>query len=188
MLQAVYNNMKISLDGVVLTPTDANGNAVEPFAVNGTIYLPLRSIGNALGLGVNWNGGTATAELSTPIIINGTTVYEDGNVTIRFVGCTKKDSYGTSIYNAVFNVTNKTNYELDFQTDAIAFNGVSYNGLSGSDAVAPNSTGNIKFYRYNDELPLTGVTKISGSIRVIDFSYEFLKDSYDAKFVDITAG
>lgn len=185
--QLIYNNIKISLDGVNLTPTDANGNPVEPFVINGTTYLPVRAVGNALGLNVNWNGVTNTAELSTPKTINGIVVYEDSYVLIKFVGCTKETSFSSKEYNAIFNVTNKTGYELTFQCDALAFNGISFNNLGGSEEVAPNSTGNIKFYTYDDELPLTGITKLSGTIRVIDFTYELLSLSYDAKFVDITA-
>ena len=61
-----YTDIKIQLDGKQITPTDANGNAVEPFAVNGTTYLPVRAVSNALGLGVNWNAATSTVELTSP--------------------------------------------------------------------------------------------------------------------------
>lgn len=60
-----YMDIKITLDGQAVTPTDANGNTVEPFAIDGTIYLPIRGIGNALGMGVNWDGKTSTAILTT---------------------------------------------------------------------------------------------------------------------------
>lgn len=45
-----YNNIQIALDGKTITPKDVNGNIVEPFAINGTVYLPVRAVGNALGL------------------------------------------------------------------------------------------------------------------------------------------
>lgn len=63
---ADYQNIRITLDGKEITPTDANGNVVEPFSVDGTTYLPVRAIGNALGLGVDWDGSTGTVVLSTP--------------------------------------------------------------------------------------------------------------------------
>ena len=59
-----YNNIKISLNGQTITPKDANGNTVEPFAINGTTYLPVRAVGDALGLDVNWSAGTSTVLLS----------------------------------------------------------------------------------------------------------------------------
>ena len=51
-----YNNIKISLNGQTITPKDANGNTVEPFAISGTTYLPVRAVGEALGLDVDWDG------------------------------------------------------------------------------------------------------------------------------------
>lgn len=62
--QLVYNNIKISLNGTTITPTDASGNVVEPFTINGTTYLPVRAISNALGLNVNWNSSTNTVEIT----------------------------------------------------------------------------------------------------------------------------
>lgn len=58
-----YDNIKISIDGKAVSPTDANGNAVEPFILEGTTYLPVRAVGNALGLEVGWEQETKTATL-----------------------------------------------------------------------------------------------------------------------------
>lgn len=61
-----YNNIKILLDGEELIPRDVNGNYVEPFIIDGTTYLPVRGISNALGLDVDWDGKTQTVLLTTP--------------------------------------------------------------------------------------------------------------------------
>ena len=58
-----YNDIKIRLNGKELLPKDANGNAVEPFIIDGTTYLPVRAVGNALGLNVGWDGETKTVIL-----------------------------------------------------------------------------------------------------------------------------
>ncbi|WP_343121170.1 copper amine oxidase N-terminal domain-containing protein [Intestinimonas butyriciproducens] len=58
-----YTGIKITLNGAAVTPKDANGNAVEPFAIEGTTYLPVRAVANALGLGVTWDGATSTIRL-----------------------------------------------------------------------------------------------------------------------------
>ena len=60
MIEANYMDIKLVVDGVEITPTDANGNTVEPFASEGTTYLPVRAIGEALGKQVTWDGSTAT--------------------------------------------------------------------------------------------------------------------------------
>ncbi len=62
-INAWYSNIKICVNGEYITPTDANGNAVEPFTVNGTTYLPVRAIGNALGMAVDWDNDTKTVFL-----------------------------------------------------------------------------------------------------------------------------
>lgn len=60
MIEANYMGIRIVVDGKEITPTDANGNVVEPFASGGTTYLPVRAIGEALGKEVTWDGDTAT--------------------------------------------------------------------------------------------------------------------------------
>lgn len=59
-----YTGIKITLNGTPVSPTDASGAAVEPFAMNGTTYLPVRGIANALGLGVSWDQATQTVALT----------------------------------------------------------------------------------------------------------------------------
>lgn len=51
-----FNDIKIFIDGGEIVPKDANGNVVEPFIMNGTTYLPVRAISNALGKEVEWDG------------------------------------------------------------------------------------------------------------------------------------
>ena len=55
-----YRDIKLQIDGVPLTPRDANGNVVEPFIYNGTTYLPVRAVGEAFGKAVEWDGNTNT--------------------------------------------------------------------------------------------------------------------------------
>lgn len=59
-----YNNIKISLNSQEILPKDATGNYVEPFIINGTTYLPVRAVANALGISVDWDGNTNTVILS----------------------------------------------------------------------------------------------------------------------------
>ena len=55
-IQAAYMNIKLVIDGVPVTPKDSNGTTVEPFIYNGTTYLPVRAVGEALGKQVGWDG------------------------------------------------------------------------------------------------------------------------------------
>ena len=54
--QLTYSDIKVALDGEILDLADATGAEVEPFAINGTTYLPVRAISQALGFQVAWNG------------------------------------------------------------------------------------------------------------------------------------
>lgn len=58
-----YDNINVTLDGEVLILTDALGNYVEPFTIEGTTYLPLRAISSALGLSVEWKEESKTVNL-----------------------------------------------------------------------------------------------------------------------------
>lgn len=58
-----YSDIKLCVNGEYVQPRDANGAAVEPFTINGTTYLPVRAVGNALGLDVDWDGTTSTVYL-----------------------------------------------------------------------------------------------------------------------------
>lgn len=75
-LTATFNNIQVKLDGKLLNLHDAAGKTVEPFVIDGTTYLPIRAISEALGLGVDWNGSSNTVILTskpeeTPVATQG---------------------------------------------------------------------------------------------------------------------
>ena len=72
-----YNNIKITLDGKEIRPTDAGGNYVEPFIIEGTTYLPVRGVASALGLDVEWDANTKTVKLSTNGSATANNLYSD---------------------------------------------------------------------------------------------------------------
>ncbi len=57
---ANYVGVRLVVDGVMVTPKDAKGNTVEPFIADGTTYLPVRALAEALGKEVEWDGTTKT--------------------------------------------------------------------------------------------------------------------------------
>ena len=63
-LTATYKDIRIVVNGQQITPQDINGNVVEPFVNNGTTYLPIRAVGEALGYDVSWDSITNTVTLS----------------------------------------------------------------------------------------------------------------------------
>jgi hypothetical protein len=63
-IEAFYSNIKISIDGNIVELKDTTGNPVEPFIYEGTTYLPVRAIAEALGMEVKFNETTNTVELA----------------------------------------------------------------------------------------------------------------------------
>lgn len=77
-LQAYYNNIKVMLNGNYVNLVDGNGKTVEPFIVDGTTYLPVRAVSEALGLPVEWDSANATVVMGTKPEGQGTSLTELG--------------------------------------------------------------------------------------------------------------
>ncbi|MDR2168460.1 MAG: copper amine oxidase N-terminal domain-containing protein [Clostridiales bacterium] len=58
-------HINLEIDGEIVVPRDAAGNVVEPFVYDGTTYLPVRAIADALGMDVDWRTETSTVVLTT---------------------------------------------------------------------------------------------------------------------------
>ena len=56
-ISATFRNIKIVVDGKEVS------TSTEPFVYNGTTYLPIRAVGEAVGKEVTWNAGTNTVYL-----------------------------------------------------------------------------------------------------------------------------
>ena len=72
-------NYTIIIDGVKRTFYDVNGKVCDPALYNGSIYLPIRAIGEIMGKNVSWNGATSTVYLSGNTQDGGVTDYDTSN-------------------------------------------------------------------------------------------------------------
>ncbi len=59
-ISAAFRDIKIIVDGKQLS------TSAEPFIYNGTTYLPVRAVGEAVGKEVAWDNDTKTVTLTTP--------------------------------------------------------------------------------------------------------------------------
>lgn len=69
----------IVIDGTARTFYNANGQKVDPALYNGSIYLPIRAIGEIMGKNVSWDGATQTVLLSGNTTGGGVTDFDTNN-------------------------------------------------------------------------------------------------------------
>ncbi len=116
-------NITVKLNGEVQTMADVNGNPVYPVLYGGTTYLPIRAVGNMLGLDVDWDGATQTVILeksdgkTDPAKTGGNaptdakpteiTVQINPNITVKYNGKaqTMKDVNGNPVYPMLYGGT-----------------------------------------------------------------------------------
>lgn len=67
MIEVTYNNIKLNIDGKEIIPKDVNGNLIEPFIHDGTTYLPIRAVSEALNKKVSWEETTSTVNVVSDI-------------------------------------------------------------------------------------------------------------------------
>lgn len=53
-----FDEIKVFVDGRLIVPTDVNGNYVSPKNIDGTVYVPVRAIVQALGMKADWDNDT----------------------------------------------------------------------------------------------------------------------------------
>ena len=63
-ISILSGHIRLVVDGQYVVPADAQGRVVEPFVYDGTTFVPVRAIAEALGLDVTWNGNTSTVYLT----------------------------------------------------------------------------------------------------------------------------
>lgn len=130
------------------------------------------------------SSSSSSSAVTAPSSDQGVQLHDDQYVTISFLGC-EKGKYDEEL---VFQIVNKTNVELTFQSGSMALDGESLGHVSGSETVAAQSRGKVRFST-EEAFPTFFPNTISGNIAVIDFSktiFENNKQSYDVDFVNVS--
>jgi len=122
-----YAGIKLVVDGIQVTPKDANGAVVEPFVYNGTTYLPVRAVGSAIGQEVDWDGTTRTVyigKIPGKAGENYLEPYEKSSVTVYSSDPTRSFSMMGKKYTQGIVMTYKDSYayfNLDGKYDRVEF-------------------------------------------------------------------
>jgi|GEM_PF-66143 len=61
-----YDDIKIYVNGGEITPTAQNGDTIYPILHDGTTYLPVRAVSEALGKSVEWDNATRSVLIGGP--------------------------------------------------------------------------------------------------------------------------
>ena len=133
-LKATFRNIKVSVNDTVISLADANGKAVEPFIVEGTTYLPVRAVAQALGQNVSWDGATSTViiggtqsnSVSSTATPANTVVYQDNGIKITYLGKKRAQYISGDEYSFKIENTNAEKYMVvseDALIDNVSFSG-----------------------------------------------------------------
>lgn len=199
-----YNNIKVTLDGKNVDTVTASGNYVEPFIIDGTTYLPVRAVANAVGLDVNWNQNTSTVELTTkseatvpgnenvdktvttPPVVKEKVVLNKNDIKIIYKGYEFDD--GDLILH--FTGENNSDETVVIQTRDESVNGYMVFSLN-SETITPGKKANfdVEFNSWDlEEYNITTMEEVEFyfSIAVEESAYKY-SDIYETKTITIKA-
>lgn len=181
-----YNNIKVTMDGTAITPKDANGNVVEPFTIDGTVYLPVRGVASALNLNVGWDQATSTVALSSKASGSqtgaGTLLVEKDGIKITYTGVDYSGTSGPKLKVLIENNTSKTY--------AVQARECSVNGFM----IQPTFSANVAAgKKVNDELSFSKSNMDKNGVSSIQtvelffhiFNWDAMSDSFDTTKVTI---
>lgn len=164
----------IVIDGTERTFVNANGTKIDPAIYNGSIYLPLRAIGEIMGKRVSWDGATQTVCLdsttsggdvtdfdtnnSSQSALTGGVTLEQAKQTalqhagktaaqVQFVKAQQDWEHGRQVYEIEFIVSGGTGYtEYDYEIDAATGKIVSYDydAENYTPSQSTNTNANVK--------------------------------------------
>lgn len=162
----------IVIDGTERTFVNANGTKIDPAIYNGSIYLPLRAIGEIMGKSVSWDGATQTVRLDSATSGGDVTDFDTNNSSqsaptggvtleqakqtalqhagktasqVQFVKAQKDWENGRKVYEIEFIVSGGTGYtEYDYEIDAATGKIVSYDYDAENYTPSQNTNANVK--------------------------------------------
>lgn len=205
-----YNNIKIVVNGKQITTKDASGKVVEPFIMDGTTYLPVRGVGEALGMQVAWDGPSATVALSGAAaaestnlkaeiavmgmfkdILNGAnSLYIDANLLL--VTMTMSDSPNMDVSSCLSSIkkmqTDQAKSKVDFLKSSVELVEKTYNTAHVKEAVAVAYSLTDQLYSLESKIKTATSSAISYlTTNTFSFYESYSKNCFDAINGTLTA-
>lgn len=116
MAELFYRDIKVTLNGKTV-----NTQASEPFIIDGTTYLPVRAVSEALGLDVKWDSATSTVVLSEPVEAPPAGEFHEPTV-LSQLEVTDYICYGDWTNYGIFEIKNNSAYDVSVTVSAKFYN------------------------------------------------------------------
>jgi len=176
-----YDNIKIYVNNSLIDPKDGTGKPVEPFIYEGTTYLPVRAVAEALDKEVIWDGNTKSVYLNDKKVVDQSMVWlndleyfnlqveSPANKWIKLENDSFKDATGNFCSRAI-----QATIWLDWLYADYLVN-KNYSRISGKFALSFESRStkhkaNLKFY--GDNKLLYTSPEMTGGVLPIDFDVD----------------
>jgi len=142
-ITVTFRNIRIVVNNSVIVPRDAQGRVVEPFIWNDTVFLPIRAVGDAVGMDANWVGSTNTAYLTNRTVVATPTPTPAGNVP-QITTATLDNARVGQAYNVTLNAAGSTPITWSISLGALPA-GLSLNATTGAITGTPTTAGRVNF-------------------------------------------
>lgn len=176
-IDATYNNIKIVVDGKTVS------TSTEPFIYNGTTYLPVRAIGEALGKEVSWDGQTNTVYIGSSNTGTSTqtnkVIYDSNNIKVTYTGLSVND-YGE--ININLTIENNTGKNYTVQVRDFSVNGIMFEPIFSCDVVSGKKAID-GIYLPDWNLKDIGVSNV-GQINNVEFKLHIFNSDSWGEYID----
>lgn len=167
-----YNDIKVSVYGQTL---DLNG-VNEPFVIDGTTYLPVRAIAEALGLNVAWDDVTKTVKLTKPYATpTDILLYDKGDIQIYYIGISKQEYFDWQ--NIHFKIVNNSSEKIGVQLRDESVNGIMCDFTISSEVESGKMAMTKAICSEFDDLGITTMEKMEFKFHIFNDSWETIADS-----------
>lgn len=181
----------IVIDGTERTFVNANGTKVDPAIYNGSIYLPLRAIGEIMDKSVSWDGATQTVRLDSTTSGGDVTDFDTNNPSqsaptggitleqakqtalkhagktasqVQFVKTQQDWEHGRQVYEIEFIVSSGIGYtEYDYEIDVVTGKIVSYDYDAENYTPSQNTNTNANVKISEATAKQTALSRVPGA-------------------------
>lgn len=175
----VSTGVNIYVDDVKLNPVDAKGNPVEVFIYNGTTYLPVRAVAEAIGKPVMWEGKTSSVYLGKhdseepTVMLHELEYFDSGGSNRKFK--THKDVKDNLENSYNYGITSDNSHRGNYPSWQTYYINGMYSKIKGTYILAYDQRDNKdenRFKVYGDDKLIYSSPVMTGGVHPVDFDID----------------